>query len=95
MPVALVEDIKVSMSVYPNPVINRLVNLQFSNLSPGTYTLLMSNLQGQKVFTGFVQIASQMQTKAIQLWATVASGKYQLALAGEKGLVRVLQLQVQ
>lgn len=92
MPVAPDENIKASMIVYPNPVVNKIVNLQFSSIAPGTYTLLMTNLQGQKVFTDFVQITSQMQTKSIQLPATLGKGKYQLVISGEKGLVRVLQV---
>ncbi len=95
IPVALVENIKATMSVYPNPVVNKMVNLQFYNIAAGPYTLFINNLQGQRVFSSFVQIAGQYQTKAFQLPATLSSGKYQLAIAGAKGLVTALQVQIQ
>ncbi len=43
------------ISIYPNPVVkNRSLNLQFQNLSKGTYTVNIFNQQGQRVLNEII-----------------------------------------
>ena len=74
-------DKKEGMSIYPNPIVGKTMNVQLSNIAAGTYSLSMINASGQQVMEQSLQHAGGSVTSTVQLPATVASGIYQLRLA--------------
>ena len=74
-------DRKEGMSIYPNPVVGKTMNVQLSNIAAGTYSLSMINANGQQVMEQQLQHAGGSVTSTVQLPSTVASGIYQLRLA--------------
>ncbi|MFT4017075.1 MAG: hypothetical protein QM668_08950, partial [Agriterribacter sp.] len=49
------EESRKGLSVYPNPVDDNMIRLQFSGMQAGKYTASIFNASGQKVFQGVVQ----------------------------------------
>ena len=75
-------DRKEGMSIYPNPIAGRIMNVQLSNIAAGTYSLSMINAKGQQVMEQPLQHAGGSVTSTIQLTSTIASGIYKLRLTG-------------
>ena len=74
-------DRKEGMSIYPNPIVGKTMNVQLSNIAAGTYSLSMTNANGQQVMEQSIQHAGGSVTSTVQLPATIASGIYQLRLS--------------
>ena len=74
-------DRKEGMSIYPNPIVGKTMNVQLSNIAAGTYSLSMINANGQQVMEQLLQHTGGSVTSTVQLPASVASGIYQLRLA--------------
>jgi hypothetical protein len=72
-----------AISVYPNPVKGEVLNLQFINLSKGTYTVSISNQVGQKVFTQVISHNGGSANQAININNKLAAGIYQLHVIGQ------------
>lgn len=71
--------------VYPNPVQGNNFSLQLTNMDKGTYTMIMYNNLGQKVFSTQLQHAGGTATKTIAVDNALMKGTYQLVLVGENG----------
>ncbi len=69
---------KSSMSIYPNPVTNNIINLQLANQPKGTYHLRLTNSIGQVIHTATMQSASVNTTLLINVPGKLASGIYSL-----------------
>jgi hypothetical protein len=67
---------KGSIIVYPNPVQNKLINVQISNLPRGRYQLLLYNSTGQKVYSKVIEHAGGSATQTLLLPQTIAGGSY-------------------
>lgn len=74
-----------SISVYPNPVVNKTMQVQFSNQEKGSYRLQLSNKLGQVVYSGTVILSSNNVIKAVRLDNSVSAGIYQLRIVNENG----------
>ncbi|MEI6184829.1 MAG: MBG domain-containing protein, partial [Bacteroidota bacterium] len=68
------------ISIYPNPIVGKTMNVQMSNIAEGTYSLSMTNANGQQVMEQQLQHAGGSVTSTVQLPTAVASGIYQLRL---------------
>jgi len=79
-PLSTVQEIK----VYPNPVVNKTIHLEFSNLPGGKYavTLLYNNGSARQLTS--VQAASD-QSYTVYLPKELASGIYRLRITGPDG----------
>jgi hypothetical protein len=71
---------KESITVYPNPIKGKTINLQLSNIGHGSYSISLYNLGGQSVFTGKININSSAVSQAIQLPQTLPAGSYMLSI---------------
>jgi len=69
-----------SIDVYPNPVIDKKVQLRFANRDKGIYQLELFSTNGQKVFTQTLDHAGGSCTSVIQLPVNIAKGNYQLSI---------------
>ena len=74
-------DRREGISIYPNPIVGKTMNVQLSNIAAGTYMLSMINANGQQVMEQSIQHAGGSVTSTVQLPSTIASGVYQLRLA--------------
>lgn len=70
------------MSVYPNPVVGRTVNLAFNNFSAGRYEMVITNNLGQRVIAQTVQHNGGNTTQKIQM-PSGSKGVYRVQLNGE------------
>ncbi|MES2778025.1 MAG: T9SS type A sorting domain-containing protein [Bacteroidota bacterium] len=68
------------MYVYPNPVTQRILNLQFNKVERGIYTLQVFNALGQPVFSRLLNYNGVNAPIAIVLPAAIARGIYSLQL---------------
>ena len=74
-----------SISVYPNPVINKEMNLVFVNKAMGTYDIKITNNLGQVMYTGQVIVSTIIDNKKISLVNLKTAGIYQLAISAQDG----------
>ncbi len=80
------------ITVYPNPVEGKRINMLFSNVAAGTYQAQIINTAGQTVHTAALKIAGNNAVYSIQLATTIAAGNYRLKLTASDGTVTVKQL---
>jgi len=95
-PVATVRSINAaqSITVYPNPVVNKTVQLQFNNQPEGKYnvTLLHNNGVSQQLST--IQVNSGQGTQSVNLPYNLIPGVYRLQLTGPDNKMTVKNIQV-
>jgi hypothetical protein len=69
-----------SVIITPNPIMNKVMNLRFSNQSSGTYSIKLINHLGQNIYKTTLQISSSDTIKPIQLYGFTAKGIYLLTV---------------
>ena len=69
-----------NINIYPNLVINSMVNLQFTSMDKGLYQLRLMNTAGQVVFTKTIQHSGGSATQPVGLGAVFAKGNYYLEI---------------
>jgi hypothetical protein len=80
-----IEKAKTSMTLYPNPVRNRIINIQLDNLPNGKYQLLIYNDLGQQVFiTSIEQHDSGLLNRRFILPLNIKPGFYIVKLFNER-----------
>ncbi len=67
---------KSSVSIYPNPVQNRIVNVQFINLPAGNYNLVLYNTLGQPISARKIEHTGGSATQNFMLPVNAAKGAY-------------------
>ena len=92
---AATETEKSEIAIYPNPVINKQVNLQFVNQEKGIYQLAIIDEIGHLVYSGNISINGDNQMKSIQLSKSIAGGIYQLKIVAASKKVTVKQVLIQ
>ncbi len=76
---------KTFVTIYPNPVTGKKLNLRFSGAVAGSYLLSLSNAAAQMIYKGSVQVNNTAAVNAVQLPANIPAGFYQLLLTGPDG----------
>jgi hypothetical protein len=84
-----------SISVYPNPVEGKIVNLRFSDMPAGNYQLQLANNLGQIVYSGTAAVNGFSFVKNITLSKTITAGNYQLRVVDADGNAKDIQLIIQ
>jgi hypothetical protein len=69
---------KKAISIFPNPMSGKTINVQFTGQPEGTYAVELVNSVGQVVYKGRIVHAGGTATKMLQLNSKVAGGLYQL-----------------
>ncbi len=72
-----------SINVYPNPVSKTKLNVQFTNFTPGKYTIQLGNEEGKTLIQRKVDISGS-QTESLTVSA-ITAGTYLLSIISEKG----------
>jgi hypothetical protein len=70
------------VSIYPNPVANKLFNVQFEKMVAGRYNLVVTDVAGRSVLAKSLNINSGGQMERVNLPKTAASGIYLIKLTG-------------
>ncbi len=84
-----------AVTIYPNPVKNKIVKLKFENQSEGKYSVLIINQAGQTVYNTSINIHNQNTTTNLKLNTNVVNGIYNLILISESGKRTVEKIIVQ
>jgi hypothetical protein len=82
-----------SISVYPNPVINKTIQLSFTNKAAGNYTARLINNLGQVIQTWKLSMNGNQEVHSLIVGHRVASGNYVLKVqheSGEESVTRIL-----
>ena len=67
-------------SIYPNPVLDKQISLQASNLEKGEYVLIVSNNSGQHVYRKILSLTGGAISQTIHLPPSLKPGMYSLQL---------------
>lgn len=84
-----------SISIYPNPVVDKLLNVQFAGQVKGIYKLDLSNKLGQSVYKNSISVNNDNSNESLKLDGSLPAGTYQLRIAGPDGKVIVEQVFIQ
>ena len=80
------------IEVYPNPVTDKKINIQFSSQPKGTYQVELINAAGQSVYKNTIELSGSNSTQSIQPDKTIAAGNYKLKITAEDGTANIKQL---
>ncbi len=75
-----ISNAKTSVTIAPNPVRGKQLNVQFVNGVKGTYDVSVYNAGGQKVFSSKINLEEGSSTQNIILPATIKAGAYNVIL---------------
>lgn len=75
---------KTSITIYPNPVQHKLINVQFSNIPQDRYQLIFYNNLGTQVFKTTIEHAGGSATQSFLLPLNAKAGAYVMKLFNEK-----------
>ena len=70
--------------IFPNPVMEDEFSVQFNELPPGSYTILMANSLGRKVIQQRVTVTGQSLTEVVHVPGDAVQGFYYIRLLDEK-----------
>ena len=73
------------LSLYPNPVLNRIVSLQGSDLGRGNYKISIFGTNGQEVYKQQIKHNGGTISQTIELPSTISKGVYMLSVKDENG----------
>lgn len=76
-----------ALTVYPNPVTNKQVNVQLSNLNKGSYSIEVYNNLGQAILSKAIQFDGGTTSLSLQLPTSVNAGLYRLSVSN--GITRI------
>ena len=74
-----------SIVVYPNPVADKKLRLQYSNQLAGGYYIYIMNEIGQVVYNNYIQLEGRKGSKEIILGQAVTTGNYQVNFVSSGG----------
>ena len=75
---------KESISVYPNPVVDKVINLQMAGLSKGKYSIALINNLGQEVHATTINYQEESSvSEAINVNRSISAGMYYLVVRDE------------
>ena len=84
-----------AISVYPNPVPDKLMSVQFQNQPAGTYKIKMINTAGHLLMEKTLDHAGGTDKKDIRLPGTIKTGNYLLSIVSKDFIKRYIKVFVQ
>jgi hypothetical protein len=75
------------IKVFPNPVMDDVVSIQFNELPSGVYTIQLADLLGNRVIQQNASITSVGQTESMHIPGNIAQGFYYVRILDEKNNV--------
>ncbi|RYE14565.1 MAG: T9SS type A sorting domain-containing protein, partial [Sphingobacteriales bacterium] len=84
-----------SITVYPNPVTGKQMQVQFKSVAAGMYQLRLLNTAGQVIFRSAENVTAGSLARSIQLGNDVAAGRYDLLITAPDGSTSNQQVIIQ
>ena len=81
-----------TISIYPNPIVNGVVNVQLINQPAGVYGIRLLNPLGQVIVSKSVTHAEGTSTEPIKWDYKLAHGMYQLEVTKPDGDIKVIKV---
>ena len=69
-----------SVTIYPNPVVNKTMQVQFNGMAKGIYRLRLISMMGQVQFVQPLMLAEGSSIQSIKLGNNIAAGTYRLEI---------------
>ena len=88
----LIGNLDASISVYPNPIVNGTIQIQFSNQVAGVYGIRLMNSLGQIILSKVVTHNDGNSSEIITPAHKLAKGIYQLEIVKPDGNVEVVKI---
>jgi hypothetical protein len=88
----LIGDGKSLIKIYPNPITNGIINLQFINQPAGKYGIRLMNNLGQIIVSKQIERAAGSNTESIKWNYNLAHGVYQLQVTQPNGDVKIIKV---
>jgi len=73
--------------VFPNPVMDDEVNIQFSGLKPGNYTIQLASVLGNTVLKQKATVIENVQTELVHIPGSTSQGFYYVSILDENNKV--------
>jgi hypothetical protein len=86
------ENIRPSISVYPNPLVGNKINLQLTGQPSGKYQVRLFNAAGQAVLSETINHPGGNFTETIHLHSNLPDGIYQLEIIKPGGKSQTIKL---
>jgi hypothetical protein len=80
------------ITIYPNPIVNGLINIQFVNQQPGQYRIRLMNHTGQTIISRETQITAENYTETLKWNYLLAHGVYQLEIVKPDGTIKIIKV---
>ena len=90
---AQINNISVSIKVFPNPAIEAKVNVQFNNQPAGVYYARLINPIGQVIVSKKIIHSKGTSTETVQWNQNAAKGIYNLQISQPDGSMRVIKIE--
>ena len=85
---------KTGISIFPNPVVDKKMNIQLDGFEAGKYTLNVYNINGQNVMNTSINMENSSLAQTISLPNSTKAGVYQLVLTnGANRVVKTITVQ--
>lgn len=81
---------KPSIKVFPNPVVNGIINLRFENMPSGKYLIRLLNPSGQVILNSSLNFVGGNYNEKIPWNYQMAHGSYQLEITRPDGSVKTI-----
>jgi hypothetical protein len=88
----LITNLKTGISIYPNPITDAVIHLQFINQPEGRYRIRLLNPLGQLIVAKQIEYAGGNGSEDIKWDYKMARGIYQLEITREDGSVVVIKV---
>ena len=88
----LIGDGKPSITIYPNPITNGVINLHLNNLPAGRYDLRLINHLGQVIVRKQIERMNGSSTESIQWNYNLAHGIYTLQVIKPDGTIKEIKV---
>ena len=79
------QTITAQMSSWPNPLTGPQLQLQLNGIAPGTYSLELTSMLGQKLYSSKLNIVQQNSLLPVTLPTQLVNGQYLLSLTATDG----------
>jgi hypothetical protein len=83
---------KPSFTVYPNPITNGMINLQFINQPAGKYGIRLMNQLGQIIVSKQIERMNGSSTESIKWDYNLAHGIYQIEILQPNGEIKIIKV---
>ncbi len=74
-----------AIGIYPNPVVDKIMNLSFINQPQGQYTIRLTNPLGQVLYKTVIQVDEENTIKSLKLDNETTAGLYLLDISSIRG----------